>query len=252
MDFLGELIGSRTAYAANTLSQIVETDRNWDADIQKDICNIVPYMNEKYPDYDVEAISSKYELNHQADVIGSDNGGGASYGKYQIATKLGTMSDFIRYLGRNGYGEYQKGLIDAGGAKAALRKDRSFVEKWKSFSNDDIFSDAQKEFLIANNLCPALRKVQNIEGLNLKDRSGEILKSMFSTAVQHGGTGAANLMRKAWGTDVSKLTDEDLIRKLYDARSNPRNFTKIRDQYKGISKRMSEEEKDILNLLNNN
>lgn len=156
MKILNQVLGVCTVYVADTLLLPAETDRNWDANIQKDICNIEPYMT---TDYDVKAISLKYESNHQADVIGSDNGGGASYGKYQIATKPGTMSDFIRYLGRNGYGEYQKGLIDVEAAKAALRKDRSFVEKWKSFSNDDKFSDAQKEFLIANNLCPALRKV---------------------------------------------------------------------------------------------
>ena len=65
---------------------------------------------------EIGSISAKYESNNNSKAKGKDNGGGHSYGKYQIETKHGTMLDYIKYLKtKPEYREYANILNNAGG-----------------------------------------------------------------------------------------------------------------------------------------
>lgn len=56
------------------------------------------------------------------------------------------------------------------------------------------------------------------------------------------------ILKNARWTDVSKSTDEELTWKLFDAIGNPKNFRSVEENKRAeASKRILEEEKDILN-----
>ena len=72
---------------------------------------------------EIGSISAEYESNNNPKAVGYDNGGGYSYGKYQIETKYGTMSDYIKYLKtKPEYREYANILSNAGGYGLTYRK----------------------------------------------------------------------------------------------------------------------------------
>jgi hypothetical protein len=60
-------------------------------------------------------LSERFEASSAGSLaIGYDSTGGTSYGKYQIASKTGTMKSFLSFLKANGYDVAYKKLIAAG------------------------------------------------------------------------------------------------------------------------------------------
>ena len=108
--------------------------------------------DERVEKEEIGSISAKYESNNNSKAKGKDNGGGHSYGKYQIETKHGTMLDYIKYLKtKPEYREYANILNNAGGYKGANERTKTFKNAWDKLSEDENFDKSQYQFILEKN-----------------------------------------------------------------------------------------------------
>ncbi len=203
---------------------------------------------------EIGSISAKYESNNNPKAVGYDNGGGYSYGKYQIETKHGTMLDYIKYLKtKPEYREYANILNNAGGYKGANERTKTFENAWDKLSEDENFDKSQYQFLLDKKLKPLINFTNKIKGFNVEKRHPAIKEMLYSLATQHGNKGSADLLRNAIGMDITNMSDEELVNKVYDERSKvDQYFSRIeKDKRKNIKeKRLPNERATILKLLN--
>jgi len=203
---------------------------------------------------EIGSISAKYESNNNPKAVGYDNGGGYSYGKYQIETKHGTMLDYIKYLKtKPEYREYANILNNAGGYKGAKERTKTFKNAWDKLSEDENFDKSQYQFLLDKKLKPLINFTNKIKGFNVEKRHPAIKEMLYSLATQHGNKGSADLLRNAIGMDITNMSDEELVNKVYDERSKvDQYFSRIeKDKRKNIKeKRLPNERATILKLLN--
>jgi hypothetical protein len=157
--------------------------------------------------------------------IGYDRHGGTSYGKYQISSRAGSMDAFIRFLQRAAP-EYAQRLNAAGPANTGGTQG-AMPRVWAQIAAADPagFESLQNRFVRENNFLPALRKVTRNSVLERDHMSGVLGEVLWSTAVQHGPTGAARIFRQALGRtgQDDSFTDPAFqgrfIRTVYDLRS---------------------------------
>jgi len=204
-------------------------------------------------DYQLGTLSSKYESLKNPAAIGYDNGGGHSYGVFQIETKHGTMKDFLSYLAQNKkYQSFEQKLQSSGGYAGALNKADNFVSAWKELAKNQDFIQSQYQFIFDMKFKPLLRNVAKIEGFDIEKRHPIVKDVLFSIAVQHGQRGAFDLIKNALGSSAKNLSDEALINKLYDERSKvdkylPQNPKETREKIK--QNRYPNERRDALKAL---
>ena len=206
--------------------------------------------------YKLGTLSGKAESNNGKNIFNNcnaDKTGGCSYGTYQIETKKGTMKDYLNYLNQNPtYQDFYNSLQKAGGYNGALSGTDIFKGKWKELSNNSDFLKSQHDFIIASKLNPALKLVKDIKGLDFDKRSPVLKDVLFSTATQHGQGGASDVFHNALGDDVSNLTDEEIINKIYDEREyNSGYFSGSSEEYRKNMKknRFPQERTKALELL---
>lgn len=184
--------------------------------------------------YPFGTLSAEFESGNNKNIINrkkDDPVGGYSYGTYQIETKKGTMRDFINYLKRCAeYNEYYNKIQNSGGYEAAYNGTSKFISNWKKMSLEPDFLAAQKKFIIEKKLKPAIIKTNDIYGLNINCRKPVIKDVLFSTVTQHGESGASHVFHNALGKDVSRLSDEDIINRIYDERSKVNEYFKRQPQ----------------------
>lgn len=163
-------------------------------------------------------LSSQYESNGDPGAIGKDGTGGYSYGSYQIATKTGTMDNFLEYEKVNNPDAYAK-LEAAGGSAAATSGTSEFQSTWQDLaSNDSSFASDQKGFIESTHYDVAASNILNNSGLDISKRSLAVQDAVWSTAVQNGPNSAVFTNAFA-GKDTSNMSDADIINSLYDERS---------------------------------
>ena len=183
---------------------------------------IVQRKNDEIKHYKIGSLSRQYEAENNPAAVGYDSAGGASYGLYQIATKPGTMNEYLQFLGNSNnlkYKNYAILLNKAGGNEGASNRTAEFIKTWKKLADDDYFSSSQSEFIGKNRYERILERIQDIKGLNLEKRHPVVSDVIRSMAVQHG---SANIpIHNALGTnsDISSWSDKDIINSLYDART---------------------------------
>ena len=76
---------------------------------------------------------------------------------------------------------------------------------------------------------------------------------LYSIATQHGNRGSVELLQNAIGLDITNMSDEQLVNKVYDERSLvDKYFSRVEeDKRKNIKeKRLTRERAAILRLLN--
>lgn len=144
--------------------------------------------------------------------------GGVSYGLYQLASKTGTLSDFLSHEG-----DPWRAELNRGGKPGSA----GFSRAWKAIAKrePEPFAAAQHAFIERTHYRPAVDGVKSRIGLDLDARSQAVRDATWSVAVQHGGAvrilvdaiTAAGPTAAAWGR---KGYDEALIRALYDRRSD--------------------------------
>jgi hypothetical protein len=106
---------------------------------------------------------------------GKGDPGGASYGKYQLASKTGTLQ---RYLKDSGYAEAFSGMNPG---------QPDFNNKWKELATSDPnFAKSQHDFIKKTHFDPAIKKAAQA-GFDIKDKG--IQEAIWSASIQHGGVG---------------------------------------------------------------
>lgn len=163
------------------------------------------------------ALSSRYESNGDPTAIGYDSTGGHSYGEYQIATKTGTMDNYMKWAKTNDPETYNR-LQAAGGAEAAKRGDPAFKAAWKQTMSDPTRAKSQHDFIAASHYTPAANRIAKSTGIDVSSRSKTVQDVLWSTSVQHGAGGADKIFQRATANLGPNATDEEIVRAVYAER----------------------------------
>ncbi len=161
-------------------------------------------------------LSANYESRGGPGTIGRDSTGGFSYGKYQIATKTGTMERYLQFLNKE-YPPLAKRLQDAGGAEGALDGAESFKSAWTVLAEDPEFAESQHNFIRATHYEPFADRLEAID-LDIRQRSAALKNVAWSVAVQHGPSNSVFKNALA-GRDLALMSDKDIINAVYEERS---------------------------------
>ena len=200
-------------------------------------------------------ISAREESNGDPGAIGlhPNDKGGASFGIWQLSSKMGTVDDFLTFI-KNLNREIYEMLIDAKKNDKDTFGD-TFISKWKEIANNyyDEFYELQRLF-IKQNYYTAFSNLASKNNLNIDIllTFNSTSNMIWSTSVQHGATGAINIFKKIpLATNI-----EDIIKKVYTERlkiiekSYPPNSPNsgIVSIYNGIKIRLENERDEIIRI----
>ncbi len=143
-----------------------------------------------------------------AAAVGHTPSAGTSYGTFQIASGTPTYANFIRYLKRvapdlaarlSG-----KGPADTGGSEGAVPRE------WRNIATDDPkrFARLQYEFILATHYRPAVAEIFRQTGVDVSALSPASREVLWSTAVQHGVGGAADIFEAAIDAIKPRIVEE--------------------------------------------
>ncbi|MCL1985160.1 MAG: hypothetical protein FWG59_01755 [Betaproteobacteria bacterium] len=129
--------------------------------------------------------------------IGYDRVGGTSYGKYQIASRVGTMNSFLSFLDTEAP-DVAKLLRAAGPANTGSRRGK-MPDVWQKIAAEQParFDALQEKFIHDSHYAPALDAVTRMAGIDPAKLSPAMQEVLWSTAVQHGPAGAARIFNRA-------------------------------------------------------
>jgi hypothetical protein len=132
-----------------------------------------------------------------AAAIGFDRTGGTSYGKFQLSSRAGTMNRFINFLAERAP-DLASRLKSAGPANTGSTHGRMPAE-WASIASEspDRFEALQTEFIRKDHYQPAREKIREQTGVDIETAKPALREALFSTAVQHGASGAARIFGEA-------------------------------------------------------
>ncbi|MBQ7738170.1 MAG: hypothetical protein IJT59_00755 [Desulfovibrionaceae bacterium] len=135
--------------------------------------------------------------------VGYDGTGGTSYGKFQIASKVGTMTDFLKFLDNNAP-DLAKRLRSAGPANTGSRHG-AMPDMWRTIASEDPerFEELQETFAAESHYKPALNSIVQKTGLKEETLSDAMREVIWSTAIQHGPAGASKIFVRADGMSGS-------------------------------------------------
>lgn len=201
------------------------------------------------------ALSARYESNGNPGTVSSGRGdrGGVSYGSYQFATNTGSARSFSDWVQRN--------HPDIGRPLAGLHPGtQEFSNAWRQIAREHgpEFQAAQHEYIASRFYEPARRNVERaVPGLDMNQRSRALNDVLWSVAVQHGQEGAANIFGRALqGQNVSQMSDEQIIRAVYQERGKTTRggelyyFTSSSAEVqRGVANRFRSEQADALAAL---
>lgn len=172
---------------------------------------------------DLTSLSSQFESGSLGSAaIGYDSTGGTSYGIYQIASKTGTMNDFLEFLDQRAP-DISKRLRAAGPANTGGKEGR-MPDEWRTMAAESPkrFADLQRDFIRDSHYEPAARAIKEQTGIDVSRQSPVLQEVLWSTAVQHGPAGAARIfapaMDKAQG-QKGKDFDVAVIDEVYSRRA---------------------------------
>jgi hypothetical protein len=168
-------------------------------------------------------LSARFESGRDgASAVGYDAGGGTSYGIYQIASRVGTMERFLEYL-EDRMPAWAQRLRAAGPANTGSRQG-AMPEVWRSIATEapQRFAQLQHDFIEKTHYLPALEEITQRTGVNLAKAPTALQEVLWSTAVQHGPKGAANIFAKAItaaDTGHGSVPTRDVIAAVYTTRA---------------------------------
>lgn len=195
------------------------------------------YVSEK-----LGMISGKYESRGRVDTISSGKGdrGGASYGKYQLASKTGTLQTYLR---ESGYASQFAGLTPGS---------KEFNAKWRELAkNDPNFGASQHEFIKRTHYDVQMRKLAKA-GIDLSGRGRAVQEAVWSTSTQYGPS--SSIIQKALaGRNLSSMTDAQIVSAIqdYKAANVNKHFAKSDAKVRqGVANRINNEKADLIGLAN--
>lgn len=158
--------------------------------------------------------------------IGWDVRGGTSYGKYQIAARVGTFKEFIKFAKSEG-GEFGQRLAAEferiGEANWDTGRNGLGAQLWQKFAQVDggkALAKLEKAFIHKTHFSAAMRRLADpaMEQLIMSDRG--LKEAMWSTSIQHGAgnatKGAAGIFNQTYRQGI---TPEEWLRAIYAKRS---------------------------------
>lgn len=158
-------------------------------------------------------LSERYEAGSLgSSAVGFDTTGGTSYGKYQIATRTGTMNKFMDYLKTNNPEAYER-LKVAGPADAG--KEGAFAQEWKKLAGEGKLAGSEHDFIKKTHFDVGMGGLKNDALKGMIEKSKALQEVMWSTSVQHGGGGASGIFGKVYKEGMS---EQDLIKAIYAER----------------------------------
>ncbi|NLZ48049.1 MAG: vgrg protein [Clostridiales bacterium] len=232
LDLLGSLNMSSRGYVQNNYGS---TKSN------------VTYIDSK----DLGALSAKYESNGRPGVIANNPGdyGGKSYGAWQFSSKTGSLTSFINYLKNSNY-DYYNTLVQAK-AMDGNSYGMNFDKAWQSIAKNDSagFLALQYNYVKSAFYDEAAKKLKNTYNFDINRRSNALKNVLWSTAVQHGVSGAVNLFSKV---DLNS-SDENIINGIYNERQKVNIYfrSSSADVRKSVYNRFNREREEALGMLKN-
>ncbi|MDD3312199.1 hypothetical protein [Pseudodesulfovibrio sp.] len=199
------------------------------------------------------ALSARFESGDEGVAsVGYDRTGGTSYGVYQIASKPGTMDRFLDYLGKEAPGWADRlreaGPADTGSASGGM------PAAWQAIAaeNPERFGALQHDFISSETYAPARSMILEQTGLDFDNAPPALREVLWSTAVQHGPTGAARIFGKVIDRFVGAVSGGDfnsrLIEGVYDSRKGQFGSSTARVR-QAVANRLDTEKQLALNLL---
>lgn len=179
----------------------------------------VPRLNGK-----VGSLAARFESGQDGvGAIGYDEKGGTSYGIYQIASRVGSMRQFVDYL--EGRDPRLAARLKAAGPADTGGRGGDMPTVWKQIAaeNPERFAKLQHEFIEETHYTPALQEIYQRTGLNVEKQGRALKEVLWSTAVQHGPRGAANIFCNAIEQPTESAggtRPENMIESIYSARAN--------------------------------
>ena len=159
----------------------------------------------------VGAISALFESRGGVGTVSSGKGdhGGASYGKYQFASKNGSVQ---KYLKNSKYGAEFAGLAPGSAA---------FNAKWKEIAARDPkgFEEDQHNYIKKTHYDPMAAKIAKTTGLDVSKRGRAVQEAVFSTSVQY-GAGSSVVQKALAGKDPSKMSDAEIVAAIQDYKAS--------------------------------
>jgi hypothetical protein len=183
--------------------------------------------------------------------IGYDRVGGTSYGKYQIASRVGGMKNFLKFLDARAP-DIAKRLRGGGPADTGSRGGK-MPEIWRRIAREEPerFDRLQEDFIHASHYKPALAAIVGRTRLRKESISPAMREVIWSTAVQHGPAGAARLFDRAdgmSGKETGPAYERRLISNVYALRAGQFGSSdgEVQDS---VARRFVQEKKLALNML---
>ncbi|MDR2745710.1 MAG: hypothetical protein LBB66_11055 [Desulfovibrio sp.] len=183
--------------------------------------------------------------------IGYDRMGGTSYGKYQIASRVGGMKDFLKFLDARAP-DIAERLRGGGPADTGSRKGK-LPEIWRRIAREEPerFDRLQENFIRESHYKPALAAIVERTRLREGSLSSAMREVIWSTAVQHGPAGAARLFDRAddmSGKETGPAYERRLISNVYALRAGQFGSSSGEVQT-SVARRFVQEKKLALNML---
>lgn len=204
-----------------------------------------------YSSEEIGSLSARFESGKAGiSAIGYDSKGGTSYGKYQIASRVGSMDAFLSFLDTEAP-DIARRLRSAGPANTGSRQG-AMPEEWKSIAAEqpERFGNLQESFIRESHYDPAVAGITERTRLNMAELSPIMREVIWSTAVQHGPRGAVRIFEQADAatSGSGKKYERSLISHVYDIRSG--QFGGHSEGIRAsVQSRFKEEEALALNML---
>lgn len=140
------------------------------------------------------SLSARFESSGDSSAIGYDSVGGTSYGKYQIATKPGTMNNFMDFLAKDNPTAY----IELAQLRGSMGdKSGDFAKKWKELASSGALKNSEHAFIKKTHYDAAYQKLSD-SARKMVDNNPALQEALWSTSVQHGAGGASSIFNKTY------------------------------------------------------
>jgi lysozyme family protein len=195
--------------------------------------------------------------------IGYDRKGGTSYGKYQIASRVGTMDAFLSYL--QDKAPDLAGRLKAAGPANTGGRNGQMPTEWRKIAAEqpERFERLQSDFIHTSHFAPAMRGIAQSTGLAFDKMPKALQEVLFSTAVQHGPAGATRIINQAVEqvgaqklkssgdgkkSAATRKAEEQLITQIYNLRAG--QFVSSTAQVQSsVRNRLKQEMREAIQML---
>ncbi len=203
-------------------------------------------VQETLNDYEPGTLSARYESSTAGSVaIGWDSTGGTSYGKYQIASRPGSMDSFIDYARTQGpEGQRVAETLSAAGPADTGSRRGAMPDAWRQMARSGQLGNLEHGYIRATHYEPVLGNLP--QGLQDQIAGSNALKDVvWSTAVQHGVGGGTSVLTQSWREGMS---NEDFARSVYEERGT-RFGSSTPEVQASVQRRFRSEQGQALEML---